>query len=1031
MAAPAEITELVRRFREHHGVYTSGAYNETQLRREFLDPFFEVLGWDIFNKQSFAEAYKDVIHEDALKVGAFTKAPDYCFRVGGTRKFFVEAKKPSVNVKDDLAPAFQVRRYAWSAKLPLSILTDFEEFAVYDCRVKPDKNDKASTARIMYLTYTDFETRWDEIVAIFSKDAVLKGSFDKYAQAVKGKKGTAEVDAAFLHEIEGWREVLARNIALRNSQLSQRELNFAVQQTIDRIIFLRICEDRGMEQEGKLAATTNGTNIYKRLCELFRLADNKYNSGLFHFRKEAERDLPDEMTLGLEIDDKPLKDIIKGLYYPDCPYEFSVISSDILGQVYEQFLGKVIRLTDGHRAVVEDKPEVKKAGGVYYTPTYIVDYIVKNTVGKLLGDQGSGVGVQGVGCGKAERAQQKSPQSKMTPKEASQLRILDPACGSGSFLIGAYQHLLDWHLEWYAANNPQKNATGKNPALYQGNSGDWKLTLAERKRILLDNIYGVDIDPQAVEVTKLSLLLKVLEGESEQSVSGMQKLIHTRVLPDLDRNIKCGNSLIGPDFYAGQQLGFFNDEERLRVNVFDWKAEFSNIMKSGGFDAVIGNPPYVRQESLGDYKDYFQKHYKVYHGIADLYAYFIEQGISLLREGGLFSYIVANKWMRANYGEPLRRWLKQQDIEEIIDFGELPVFKTAATFPCITRVRSTAGNRRDSSLLITQVKTLAFDRLEHYVQENRYTLDQNVLDDGGWTLAGDNAQKLLDKIKACGIPLGEYAKGEIYYGVKTGFNEAFVIDEETKKRLIAEDPKSAELIKPFLAGDDVRAYHINFKKRYLVFTRRGTDIKKYSAIENHLTQFKKKLIPKPKGWKGSTWEGRKPGPYEWYEIQDTVDYYAEFEKPKILYPDISKDRRFTLDTQGFYAGNTCYLLPLEDLYVLGLLNSRLIFFYFKHIAAVLGDADKGGRLRWFRQDVVKIPIRTIDFSDRADKARHDRMVEMVEQMLALNKQLAAANTSHEKTALQRQIDATDHQIDQLVYELYGLDDEEIRIVEGG
>jgi predicted type IV restriction endonuclease len=386
MPAPAAITELVRRFREHDDEYTSGSYNETQLRRDFLDPFFAALGWDVHNAQGYAEAYREVIHEDAIKVGAFTKAPDYCFRVGGTRKFFVEAKKPSVNVKDDLAPAFQVRRYAWSAKLPLSILTDFEEFAVYDCRIKPDKNDKASTARIMYLTYADFEKRWDDIAAIFSKEAILKGSFDKYAHDNKGKKGTAEVDAAFLHEIEGWREVLARNIALRNSQLSQRELNFAVQQTIDRIIFLRICEDRGMEAEGRLAATTNGANVYKRLCGLFRLADDKYNSGLFHFSKETGRDLPDHMTLDLEIDDKTLKDIIRGLYYPDCPYEFSVISADILGQVYEQFLGKVIRLTDGHRAVVEDKPEVKKAGGVYYTPTYIVDYIVKNTVGKLLGD---------------------------------------------------------------------------------------------------------------------------------------------------------------------------------------------------------------------------------------------------------------------------------------------------------------------------------------------------------------------------------------------------------------------------------------------------------------------------------------------------------------------------------------------------------------------------------------------------------------------------------------------------------------------
>ena len=745
--------------------------------------------------------------------------------------------------------------------------------------------------------------------------------------------------------------------------------------------------------------------------------------------------MPDGLTLSLEIDDKPLKDIIKGLYYPDCPYEFSVISSDILGQVYEQFLGKVIRLTDGHRAVVEDKPEVKKAGGVYYTPTYIVDYIVKNTVGKLLGDED-------VGCGKAERAQQKSPQSKMTPSNASHLRILDPACGSGSFLIGAYQHLLDWHLEWYAANNPQKHATGKNPELYQGHSGDWKLTLAERKRILLDNIYGVDIDPQAVEVTKLSLLLKVLEGESEQTASvgaygHTPLLLHTRVLPDLDRNIKCGNSLIGPDFYVGQQLGFFNDEERLRINVFDWKSEFPDIMKSGGFDAVIGNPPYVRQESLGDFKDYFQKHYKVYHGIADLYAYFIEQGISLLKEGGLFSYIVANKWMRANYGEPLRRWLKQQDIVEIIDFGDLPVFKTATTYPCILVVSKLnvgegfipSRNRTDikpvTNTNITQVKTLAFDSLEHYVQENLYLLDQTVLDDGGWSLADGGTQKLLDKLKAIGTPLGEYVQGEMYYGIKTGLNEAFVIDTETRNRLIVEDPKSAKLIKPFLAGKDIKRYQTPKPEKYFLFTRRGLNIKEYPAIEKHLLQFKERLMPKPKDWKNGEWKGRKPGPYKWYEIQDTIDYYLEFEKPKIFWPEIANGARFTLDLDSSYANNKTFMIPNGSLYLLGLLNSSLLKLFIHSVCTDL----QGDSFNFSSVFVSKTPIRTIDFSDPADKSRHDRMVEMVEQMLALNKQLAITNTAHEKTALQRQIDATDRQIDQLVYDLYGLTEEEIRIVE--
>jgi predicted type IV restriction endonuclease len=402
MAVPKEILQLVETFERNQGAYTSGAYNETQLRQEFINPLFMGLGWDVNNRAGYAEAYKDVIHEDSIKIGGATKAPDYCFRIGGARKFFLEAKKPSIDIKHDVHPAFQLRRYAWSAKLPLSILTDFEEMAVYDCRIKPVKTDKASTGRTKYIKYTEYPERWEEIAEIFSREAVLKGSFDKYAEVAGRRKGTAEVDAAFLAEIEGWREQLARNIALRNGALSNRQLNFAVQRTIDRIIFLRICEDRGIEQYGQLMSLLNGSEVYKRLITQFERADERYNSGLFYFQKEKGRlDAPDEMTPGLTIDDKNLKEIIKTLYYPESPYEFSVLPADILGQVYEQFLGKVITLTAGHRAKVEDKPEVKKAGGVYYTPTYIVEYIVKNTVGKLLEEK--------------------------TPKQADRLRILDPA----------------------------------------------------------------------------------------------------------------------------------------------------------------------------------------------------------------------------------------------------------------------------------------------------------------------------------------------------------------------------------------------------------------------------------------------------------------------------------------------------------------------------------------------------------------------------------------------------------------------------
>lgn len=437
MPAPNEIRDLVERFERNRESYKSGEYNETQLRREFLDPFFTALGWDVENKQGYAEAYKDVVHEDAIKIGTATKAPDYSFRIGGIRKFFVEAKKPAVNVKEDIPPAYQVRRYAWSAKLPLSILTDFEELAVYDCRIKPKPSDKPAIGRILYFQSSEYVDRWDELAAIFSREAVLKGSFDKYVESTKGKRGTAEVDDAFLEEIEVWRETLAKDIAANNPKLSVRDLNFAVQRTIDRIIFLRICEDRGIETYGTLQALTNGSRIYPRLCEIFYRADEKYNSGLFHFQKEKGRpEPPDEFTPGLDIEDKTLKEIIKSLYYPDSSYEFSVLPADILGQVYEQFLGKVIRLTAGHQAKVEEKPEVKKAGGVYYTPTYIVDYIVKNTVGKIL-DELSG-----------------KENDKKILKSVSKLRILDPACGSGSFLIGAYQYLLNWHRDWYVNNEP-------------------------------------------------------------------------------------------------------------------------------------------------------------------------------------------------------------------------------------------------------------------------------------------------------------------------------------------------------------------------------------------------------------------------------------------------------------------------------------------------------------------------------------------------------------------------------------------------
>jgi type I restriction-modification system DNA methylase subunit len=1004
MPAPENIRKLVERFEEHREAYRLSKYNEAQLRREFLDPFLEALGWDIFNKQGYAEAYKEVIHEDSLEVEGAMKAPDYAFRVGGQRKFFVEAKKPSVNIQSDIYPAFQLRRYSWSAKLPLGVLSDFEEFAIYDCRSKPDKKDKSTTGRVAYYSFREYVEKWDEIADIFSREAVLKGSFDKYAEGVKGKKGTTEVDDAFLTEIERWREVLARNFAIRNPSLTTRELNYAVQMTIDRIIFLRICEDRGIERYEKLKEASEQENVYAGLCQLFQQADARYNSGLFHFKDEKEASSSaDSLTLGLSVDDKVLREILGSLYYPESPYVFSEIPSDILGQVYERFLGKVIRLTAGHQAKVEEKPEVRKAGGVYYTPTYIVEYIVKNTVGKLLEGK--------------------------TPREVSALRILDPACGSGTFPLGAFQYLLDWHLKWYIENDPEKLAKGKAPAIFQSDKG-WMLTTAEKKRILLNNIYGVDIDPQAVEVTKLSLLLKVLENESEQTIGSQLALIQERALPDLGKNIKCGNSLIGPDYYEGHQLtmGFVDDEERYRVNAFDWKAEFPQVFIQGGFDAVVGNPPYVRQEGLSDSKKYFQQHYKTYVPTADLYVGFIEKAIGVLKHDGLFGMIVSNKWLRAAYGESLRNFLTNDvTLIQVIDLAGLPVFEGATVRTVILICSPVPGTQKVFKYLAPLViddfrKIKSGNDLQSVYEETAVALNVADLKPKGWAFSGSASHTLISNLQQKALTLTNYIKGKPFRGVLTGLNEAFVIGQEERDRLIASDPISAEIIKPLVRGRDIKRWGFDYQNFYLIFARRGIDIKKYDAVYNYLLPYKQRLTPGIKG-------GRKPGKYMWYEIQDITAYWAELEKPKIIYPDISTSCRFCLDKDGYFGSNTTYFIPGDDLYLLGILNSSVAQYYFTQVCAGL---EGGGTtyLRFFGQYIENFPVRPIDFSDPADKARHDKMVSLVERMLELHKQSTVVRSPLDKERVAREIESTDKSIDRLVYELYGLSEEEIRIVEG-
>ncbi len=963
MPAPKAIHELVKRFERNIEAYRSEVYNETQLRQEFVNPMFKALGWDVENVQGYAEAYKDVIHEDAIKVGGATKAPDYCFRIGGTRKFFVETKKPAVNLKEDISPAFQLRRYAWSAKLPLSILTDFEEFVVYDCRIRPAVTDKPSKARTLYLKFTDYLERWDDIASIFSREDVLKGSFDKYAESTYRKRGTAEVDDAFLAEIESWRDMLARNIALRNPGLTQRELNFAVQRTIDRIIFLRFCEDRGIEDYGRLQALRNGTRVYARLRHLYELADQRYNSGLFYFNVEKDRPgEPDTLTPNIKIDDKHLKEIIKNLYYPESPYEFSVLPADILGHIYEQFLGKVIRLTKGHRAVVEEKPEVRKAGGVYYTPTYIVDYIVKNTVGKLV--EGKKPGPRG---------------------GASKLRILDPACGSGSFLLGAYKYLLEWHLEKYVNDDPKKWARRKNPAIFQDRRGEWRLTTTERKRILLNNIYGVDIDPQAVEVTKLSLLLKVLEDESSETLDKQLAFLHERALPDLGNNIKCGNSLIGPDFYDNQQVDMFDEEEMYRINAFDWKAEFPEIMKSGGFDAVIGNPPYGAQFSNGCLS-YLRSQFETFVGRGESYVLFIEKGANLMKSVGMFGYIVPDTYLNLGFTQNLRNFLLQNTkLREIVSlpgsvFAESTVDTTLLHFEKAHKIEA---YHKCNVLIKLFAKGSLIREIKNPIREI-VTPTENWYEQKAFNIHSDNNEfsifAKIDKSHKC---IADFV--EMFSGIK-----AYEIGK-------GRPPQTKEIrdTKPFTANHKKNSSWMPFYD--------GKHIGRYECL-----------------WKKNNWI--KYG--KWLAAPRNA---AHFDGPKILIRKIvGKTLLATYIAYKSYCNTLLFVLKLKDdakmsyKYLLAILNSTFMGWYFRKKFQI-SDEDTFPQI--MIRDILQFAV------PEPTNVDNHRMGKLVDSMLTLHEKLAETRSDHEKTILRRKIKATDQQIDRLVYELYGLTEEEIAVAQ--
>jgi type I restriction-modification system DNA methylase subunit len=696
------------------------------------------------------------------------------------------------------------------------------------------------------------------------------------------------------------------------------------------------------------------------------------------------------------------------------------------------------RVVRGHIFLATDRGE-RKLTGSYYTPDFIVDYIVKHTLTPIINEK-----LREVDSGQA------------TAKEALlSINILDPAMGSGHFLVGAVDFLAQKVLEGIQSDILAEKIT--DTSTY---TSDWA-----RREVVSRCIYGVDLNELAVELAKVSLWLSTISKDKPLSF--------------LDHRLKQGNSLVGARLsdlryypgtapegsrnqtelptsisprFIGHLLSKMSELENLAeenledvkrkerifeefkqlpeyqrakglANVYTavyfgntppsserrtpaayyqdlvwaiagddpewqrktqnswfkkacdigkkqsflhWELEFPDVFFDGGqvkenpgWDAVIGNPPYIRQESLDPvFKDYAKEFFEGAAGTADIYVYFIEQSHKLLKKSGYFGVICSNKYMKANYGRKIRQYIKTKaKIIAIIDFGELPVFRDAATFPSVILTQKEITENQ--VFIYAAVKDLDFDTLDEEIAQIGIEQGNLSLEGNNWNFSTISEHAILEKIKRISENLGEFVGSEIYYGIKTGYNEAFIINRQIRDRLISQDPRNAEIIKSFVVGDDIRKYQVHFNDNYLIFTRRGIDINSYPSIKAYLEQFRERLEPKPADWAGGEWLGRKSGNYQWYEIQDAVDYYQEFEKPKILYPVIAKESRFAFDTAGFYINDKGFFIPRTDYYLLAILNSKVTWFILKRICSVLGDQESGGRLELRSVFLVNLPIRNV------------------------------------------------------------------------
>ena len=1010
--AHTKVCELIEHFSKYaKAKYLQPSYQEAETRKDFIDPLLKALGWDIDHEHQRNPYEQEVKVEKSVTTNNAhaQKRADYAFYLAPNFhdvRFYVEAKKPSIALINSTDSFFQTLRYGYSAGTPLAVLTNFEEIIVLDCRRLPHPDSVLQRAYKNW-HHSDFRDseKFAEFYWLFAREAHADGSYQRRIEELPKPKGAAKqrglfkggylpVDDSFLLDLADYRETLAKAFKKADTSLDSSALTELVQRAIDRLVFMRFLEDKQIETEVSVSNLGKNKNTWVDFQDTSRRLNRIYNGIVF-------KSLPTLDDKDFEIDDDVFGDICERIAAENSPYNFDAIPIHILGSIYERFLGSVIRATE-KQAKVEEKPEVLKAGGVYYTPEYIVRYIVEQAIGNLI-------------TGK-------------TPAEIAKMNFADIACGSGSFLIGIYDELLRYHAEWY--NQPGRDKQAKKDGCIKTEEGHWKLSLAQRRNILQNNIYGVDLDRQAVEVAQLSLFLKLLEGE--RAMSKHQYLLEfardanmKKLLPDLSGNIVCGNSLIGWDTAT---LFGLDAEHELALNPLDFDVAFPKVMRAGGFDAIVGNPPYFNIDDTWGKGDFRLKAIKttyplIHNDKTDVLFYFFARATQLSKSR--VGFIVSRAFLEAFKADKLRLWLLQKTaIRHIVDFRNTLIFKSKGKPVGITTcIVDLVVGGKPGQIAVRKHRTGQSpepplnEALADVEQFDAMQVPQERLGANPWELASQEDSALNNKLDAAGTPLGVVLI--VGKGMETGRNDVFgerSLDEINEWRV----PK------PFVfkraTNTDIQRFWIIDRGEYLLYPNSTDDFYNLpKGVRDHLTAHASELKKRA---------AYKRGDCKWWQYTWPLhaDYYGN--RKRIICPYLASENRFALDAADGFIGLTDTTVLFDNdqpenlLYLLGLLNSRLLTFRFRSI----GKLKSGGIYEYFWNSISRLPIRRINFSEPKEKSLHNRLVDLVQQMLEAKEKVVSTSGNAAEVA-QRKCAALDRHMDKLVYELYGLSEEEIKLVE--